>query len=179
MKLKLFTILLSCLLVFPLSNLSSSNDLDECTIEVYNCFGMKLFENKIDELSLLQLETEILNGNFSSLGLKWDFGFASYIISYGKGKVYIPLKNERTFFRFFLRPIIFNYYGGGFTLIKLGANYVWKGKTIGDFGFMTMDQWGMMLGFFGLHVRIRWLVRPETHIFVGSSLMIAGYDKML
>jgi hypothetical protein len=121
------------------------------------------------------------------MGLSFDFGFSNLLFSYGKGDVYVPvardspfLSPERTFlFRFILRPIIFNYHNGGFTAVKFGANYFWKGPVFLDYGYMLGDQIGMMLGFIGVHIRIPWLLRPDTHIFVGANLLTVGYNKFL
>jgi hypothetical protein len=182
MKLKVISLCVGLLLLIPLADMNFANADDEneqATVEVFDSFGNKLSERTVDARELADLERDVMEGDLDFLGINWDFGFSNYIISYGKGKVYIPLSNERTFFRLLLRPIFFNYYDGGFTLVKFGANHVWKGKTIGDYGFMLMEQWGMMWGFFGLHAKISWKMRPETHIFVGGSLLVGGYDRLL
>ena len=111
--------------------------------------------------------------------IKFDFGFNNYLISYGKGKVYIPFSKERSFLRLMLRPIFFNYYEGGFTAVKFGANYFWKGKGIGDYGVMLGRQCGFMLGFYGLHIKIAWKLRADTHLFIGGSILIVGKDRLL
>ena len=121
------------------------------------------------------------------LGISFDFGFSNLLFSYGKGDVYVPiardcafLSPERSFiFRFILRPLFFNYHNGGFTVVKFGANYFWKGPVFMDYGYMIGDQTGMMLGFYGLHIRIPWLLRPDTHILIGGSLMVVGYNKFM
>ncbi|MFO8133607.1 MAG: hypothetical protein R6U10_06745 [Thermoplasmatota archaeon] len=137
------------------------------------------------------VERDIANDNVDSamarLGINFDIGFSNLIFSYGKGEVYVPLARDCALlspengflFRFIFRPIFFNYHSGGVTMVKFGANYFWKGRTVRDFGFMLGDQAGMMLGFYGTHIRIPWLLRPDTHIFVGGNLMTVGYNKFL
>lgn len=133
------------------------------------------------------LATDNMDRAMARLGISFDFGFSNLIFSYGKGEVYVPfardcalLSPENGFlFRFIFRPIFFNYHSGGMTMVKFGANYFWKGKTIRDFGFMLGDQAGMMMGFYGTHVKIPWHLRPDTHIFFGGNLLTVGYNKFL
>lgn len=137
------------------------------------------------------VERDLAKDNIQSaterLGISFDIGFSNLIFSYGKGDVYVPfardcalLSPENGFlFRFVFRPIFFNYHSGGMTMVKFGANYFWKGKTVRDFGFMLGDQAGMMVGFYGTHVKIPWRLRPDTHIFVGGNLLTVGYNKFL
>jgi len=137
------------------------------------------------------VERDIANDDVDSamarLGISFDIGFSNLIFSYGRGDVYVPLARDCALlspengflFRFIFRPIFFNYHSGGMTMVKFGANYFWKGQTFRDFGFMLGDQAGMMLGFYGTHVKIPWLLRPDTHIFVGGNLMTVGYNKFL
>lgn len=137
------------------------------------------------------VERDLANDDVDSamerLGISFDIGFSNLIFSYGKGDVYIPmardcalLSPENGFlFRFVFRPIFFNYHSGGMTMVKFGANYFWKGKTVRDFGFMLGDQAGMMMGFYGTHVKIPWRLRPDTHLFVGGNLLTVGYNKFL
>lgn len=142
-------------------------------VEVFNPFNEKIKEMKISYEEAEKIE----KGDLSALGIKHDFGFSNYIISVGGGKVFIPFSRERSFFRLLLRPILFHY-SKGFTITKFGANYLWKGKNMGDYGLMLGNQFGIMVGFFGLHIKIAWKLREDTHIFVGSSILFIGYDKV-
>jgi len=164
--------------VLFLAPLSMANE-EKATVEIFDSMGNKLMESKMSYDKVKSLEMDILNGDIEKLGIKFDFGFANYIISYGRGKVYIPFSKERSFLRLMLRPIFFNYYDGGFTIVKFGANYLWKGKSIGDYGFMLRKHCGVMFGFYGLHIKIAWHLRPDTHIFIGGNIAMVGYDRLL
>ena len=103
----------------------------------------------------------------------------TYIVSYGRGKVYIPLHRDGSFLRFFLRPIFFQY-EKGITFAKFGANYAWdRCKTFGDYGIMIRSQRGIMIGFVGLHIKIGHKLTPDTHIFIGGSWITVGNDLFL
>lgn len=147
-------------------------------MEVFDTFGNKLMEKEISEKEAKEIEEDLKNGDIEKLCIKFDFIAPTLIVSYGKGKVYIPFHRDRCFLRLFLRPIFFNY-ENGFTIVKFGANYFWKGKSIGDYGCMIRNQFGMMLGFFGLHIKISYKLKPDTHIFIGSAWIIFGWDKFL
>lgn len=171
---KLLSIFLALFFITPLSLAKD----DSVTIAVYDFTGNKIFEKIVSQKEAIKIEKDLLQGRFHELGIKFDFGIGNYIISYGKGKVYIPFSKERSFLRLMLRPIFFNY-EKGITFVKFGANYFWKGKSIGDFGLMLRRQSGMMLGFIGLHVKISHKLKPDTHIFIGNCFFMATWDKIL
>jgi len=171
----IFVAIVTLLLLLPAVPIRGQDEKVE--VEITDFMGNVLLKKEMSTRQAEKLEKEILNGKFSC-GIKFDFGFNNYIISYGKGKVYIPLSKERSFMRLMLRPIIFNY-EKGFTITKFGANYAWKGAKIGDYGTMLGRQSGVMLGFYGIHIRIRHALRPDTHIFVGGSMAIIGWNKLL
>ncbi len=160
-------------------------------IETISPTGIRSHTLMLDADTAAAVERDIANDNMgramARLGISFDIGFSNLIFSYGKGDVYVPmardcalLSPENSFiFRFVLRPIFFNYHSGGMTMVKFGANYFWKGQTVRDFGFMLGDQTGMMMGFYGTHVKIPWRLRPDTHIFVGGNLLTVGYNKFL
>lgn len=178
MKWKLVAVLVCGMFLAPLVHEAMAKE-EMATIEVFDCFGNKIEEREISARKLNTLERDIIQGDLDILGIKHDFGFSNYVVSYGKGEVFIPLCKERSFLRLMLRPIFFNYFDGGLTIVKFGANYAWKGATVGDYGIMFRDQCGMLLGFLGLHIKISWKLRSETHIFVGGSLLAVGYDQFL
>ena len=183
MKGKIMVFVAAALLLMPLMTFVNKTSADEekCTMEIYDVFGNKIEEREVSASLLRSLEERLARGDESvikDMGVKWDFGFSNWIISYGKGKVYIPLSRERSFLRFLLRPIFFEYQKG-FTLVKFGANYAWKGKSVGDYGMMLRNQAGVMVGFVGLHIRIRHPLEPDTHLFIGTTLLLAGRDKIL
>ncbi|HEC82584.1 MAG TPA: hypothetical protein ENI53_01700 [Thermoplasmatales archaeon] len=176
MKKKIVSLFMVALFLIPISLVNAEKD--KATVEIFDFRGNKIMEKEVSYEKAKEIEKEILNGDFGMLGIKFDFGFSNYLISYGRGKVYIPFSKERCFLRFMLRPIFFNY-EKGFTIVKFGANYLWKGKSLGDYGMMFRSQCGMMLGFYGLHIKISWKLRPDTHIFVGGNLLLVGKDKIL
>lgn len=168
-----------------------SPDMVTAEIEHISPLGAQVRTITLNADEAAAVEQDIANDNIDSamarLGINFDFGFSNLIFSYGKGDVYIPmardcglLSPENGFiFRFVFRPIFFNYHAGGITMVKFGANYFWKGQTFRDFGFMLGDQAGMMMGFYGTHIKIPWLLRPDTHIFIGGNLLTVGYNKFL
>ena len=168
----------TCAILLTLMINHSSSEGSTANIEVFDFYGNKKMEREFSLKQLKSLEDGILKGNLDALGIKFDFGFSNYFISYGKGKVFIPISRERCFIRLMLRPIFFNY-EKGFTLVKFGANNIWNGKNFGDYGMLARSQCGLILGFFGLHIKISWQLRPDTHIFVGNCLLMAGGDKVL
>jgi len=178
MRWKIVAMLVCVMFLAPLVHDAVARE-EMAKVEIFDCFGNKIEEREISAKKLDSLERDIARGDLDVLGIKHDFGFSNYVISYGRGEVFIPLYKERSFLRLMLRPIFFNYFDGGFTIVKFGANYVWKGSTIGDYGIMFRDQCGMLLGFIGLHIQISWKLHPETHIFVGGTLLAAGYDRFL
>ena len=149
---------------------------DRVTVEVFDFLTNSCRVQEMTQKEAEALETELFAGDTERLGLKFDVGFTNYVLSYGRGDVFIPLGKERSFFRFVWKPILFNF-EHGVTLVKFGANYEWKGHGIGDFGVMLNKQCGLMAGFFGLHVRIPWQLRPDTHIFMGGTLFMLGYNR--
>ncbi len=165
---KFVVILMFALLILPICYAK-----DSVNVEIFNAVNEKVKEMKISSEDAKKIE----EGDLSPLGIKHDLGFSNYIISFGGGKVFIPFSKERSFLRLMLRPILFHY-SKGITITKFGANYLWKGKSAGDYGLMIGNQFGFMLGFFGLHIKIGWKLREDTHIFVGSSILLAGYDKI-
>ncbi|MBC7080995.1 MAG: hypothetical protein H5T44_01920 [Thermoplasmatales archaeon] len=165
---KFVAILTLALFVLPVSLAENSVD-----VEIFNAVNEKVKEIKISYEDAKRIE----EGDLSPLRIKHDSGFSNYIISCGGGKVFIPFSKERSFLRLMLRPILFHY-SKGITITKFGANYVWKGKSIDDYGLMIGNQFGIMLGFVGLHIKIGWKLREDTHIFVGSSILFIGYDKL-
>lgn len=164
------------LFLIPIS--MANPESEKAIVQVYDFKGDKIIEKEVTYERAKEIEKDILNGDLGMLGIKFDLGFSNYLVSYGRGKVYIPFSKERSFFRLMLRPIFFNY-EKGFTFVKFGANYIWKGKSIGDYGMMLRSQCGMMLGFYGVHIKISWKLRPDTHIFVGGNLLLVGNDKIL
>ncbi len=179
-KIIVFVVAMLLMPAMPFTNKTSADD-GKLTMDVYDFFGNKIEEKEISISLLHSIIQRLANGDedaINDLGIKWDFGFSNWIVSYGKGKVYIPLSRERSFLWILLRPIFFNYQEG-FTFVKFGANYVWKGKSIGDYGLMLRNQAGIMMGFVGLHIRIRHPLQPDIHIFIGSTLLLAGKDKIL
>jgi len=152
-------------------------------VEIYDSFGNKITEKFISEREAQKIEREIMNGNekaiLSLIPKRMDFGVMTYVISYGRGKVYIPMHRAHSFLRFFIRPIFFKY-ERGITFVKFGANYRWdRCKTFGDYGYMVRNQFGVMIGFVGLHIRIPHKLTPDTHIFVGGSFAMLGKDLFL
>jgi len=182
MKGKIMVFVAALLLLMPLlPSVNTSAREEKCTMEIYDFLGNRIGEREISISMLHSIMERLASGDekaLDDLGIKWDFGFSNWIISYGKGKVYIPLSRERSFLWIILRPIFFNYQEG-FTLVKFGANYIWKGKSVGDYGIMLRNQAGCMIGFVGLHIRIRHALEPDTHIFIGSTLLLAGRDRIL
>jgi hypothetical protein len=177
MKGRIVALFAALLFLMPVAMFSNASE-EKAKVEIFDFYGNKIGEKEMSTDEIKSFKKDILDGNFCVAGLKFDFGFGNYIISYGKGKVYIPFSRERSFIRLMLRPIFFHY-EKGFTLVKFGANYIWRGKSIGDYGMMFRNQYGMMLGFLGVHIRIRHKLQPDTHIFVGNALLIAGKDKLL
>ncbi len=166
-------------LFLPIATPANFNtSLTATKIEVFDAFGNKIMEKEVTYEEAEKIQEDLLKGNVTKLGLKFDFIAPTLLISYGRGKVYIPLHRDRTFFRLFLRPVFFNY-EEGFTFVKFGANYIWKGKSLGDYGLMLRNQFGMMLGFFGLHIKIPYKLKPDMHIFIGSAWIMVGWDKFL
>ncbi|MEM1513581.1 MAG: hypothetical protein QXW78_03750 [Candidatus Thermoplasmatota archaeon] len=165
---KITSILILSLFILPTCFAKNSVD-----IEIFNVFNEKVKEMKVSYEDAERIE----KGDLTPLKIKKDFGFSNYIISVGGGKVFIPFSKERSFFRLLLRPILFHY-SKGFTITKFGANYLWKGKCIDDYGLMLGNQFGFMLGFFGLHIKIAWKLKEDTHLFIGSSILFIGYDKI-
>ena len=163
---KITAVLIISMFFVPASLAEKSVD-----VEIFNAINEKVKEVKVSYKDAEKIE----RGDLSPLGIKHDFGFSNYILSFGGGKVFIPFSKERSFLRLILRPILFHY-SKGFTITKFGANYLWKGKSIYDYGIMCGNQFGMMLGFVGLHIKISWKLREDTHIFVGSSIFFIGYD---
>ena len=109
---------------------------------------------------------------------EWGWGIFNYIISYGNGEIYIPLRSDRSFLKIILRPIFFNY-GYGITLTKLGATYIWdKDCTVGNIGLMLGRQRGFMIGFIGLHIRIPHNLVPDSHLFLGAAISINGNNLL-
>lgn len=177
----------------PSSTVREPSHTEKTSIEI-ETLDYTSHEALIKEVSVAEakaIEKDIVEGRIreaiDTLGIRFDFGFSNYVISYGRGDVYVPLSRDRSLlspeksfiFRFVLRPIYFNYYDGGMTFVKFGANHFWKGRSVGDYGFMLGDQCGMMMGFFGTHICIPWKLRPDTHLLVGGCLMIVGYNKFL
>lgn len=153
-------------------------------MEVYDSFGNKIIEKMISSKEESKIESDLSQGKISPaianlLPKTRDFGILTYIVSYGRGKVYIPLHRDGSFLRFFLRPIFFQY-EKGITFAKFGANYAWdRFKTFGDYGVMIRSQRGIMIGFVGLHIKIGHKLTPDTHIFIGGSLITVGNDLFL
>jgi len=171
-------------LMIPYAYVNASRNNVKDSIEIYDSFGNKIMEKKIDEKEAKEIEKELQDGKVSPALLhlipkRMDFGILTYVISYGKGKVYIPFHKDRSFLRFFLRPIFFKY-EKGFTVAKFGANYMWdRCKSFGDYGIMIRNQRGVMIGFIGLHIKIKHKLNPDTHIFIGGSLAMIGNDLFL
>ena len=178
---KLLALFILALFVVPISTFTippSTAKKEQVPVEIFDFTTNKRIKKEMSYEEAEMLENDLMEGNPEKLGIRFDLGFSNYLLSYGNGDVYIPLKKERSFLRFMLRPIIFNY-ERGFTFVKFGANYFWKGQSIGDYGFMVKKQCGIMLGFYGLHIKIDWVLRPDTHIFAGGSLLVTGYNKLL
>ncbi|HHH78012.1 MAG TPA: hypothetical protein ENL18_02215 [Thermoplasmatales archaeon] len=111
-------------------------------------------------------------------GKTWGWGVFNYIISYGRGEIYIPLKSDRSFVRIMLRPILFNY-NAGITVAKFGTNYMWDSmNTVGNVGWMLGRQRGFTVGFVGIHVRIPHALHPDSHLFIGTTLILNGNNLL-
>lgn len=138
---------------------------------------------KMNETLNILKNAAILPENFDShflslLRKEWGWGILNYVISYGKGEIYIPLKSDRSFLRLLLRPIFFKY-NIGFTMTKFGATYIWdRSNVVGNMGFMLGRQRGFMVGFIGLHVRIPHKLNPDSHLFIGAAIMINGNNLL-
>ena len=173
-------LVLSLLMPFMVANAENGKE----KLEIYDSFGNKIMEKTISVDEANKIEKDIANGKIEPFILKLmpkvrDYGILTYIISYGRGKIYIPFHRDRSFLRFFLRPVFFQY-EKGLTIAKFGANYAWdRCKTIGDYGFMIRSQRGILIGFIGLHIRIKHKLTPDAHIFVGGSLITIGNDLFL
>ncbi len=157
------------------------NELEERLTEIFN----ENFEGEIEDvrdevLEILQ-QAKILPEDSDVKQLlptfrkkDWGWGIFNYVISYGRGEIFVPLKLDRSFLRLFLRPIFFNY-NLGFTVAKLGATYIWDSEcTIGNVGLMLGRQRGFMIRFVGIHVRIPHQLIPDSHLFIGATIMING-----
>jgi hypothetical protein len=111
-------------------------------------------------------------------GKTWSWGVFNYIISYGRGEIFIPLKSDRSFMRIMLRPILFNY-NAGITVAKFGTNYMWDGmNAIGNIGWMLGRQRGFTVGFVGIHIRIPHSLHPDSHLFIGTTLILNGNNLL-
>jgi len=182
---KLISLFLVGLLVIPYFTIANASGEPKEKVVVYDSFGNKIMEKMMSASDVEKMEKDLQNGKIDPQLLhllprkRMDFGFLTYVISYGRGKVYIPLHRDRSFLRFFLRPIFFKY-ERGITIAKFGANYVWdRCKTVGDYGFMIRRQRGVMVGFIGLHIKISHKLDPDTHIFIGGSMLMIGNDLFL
>ena len=104
------------------------------------------------------------------------WGILTSIISYGSGKVHIPLKmGDRGSMRPILRPIFWHYPQKGITSVRFGATYSWPGAaTWGYRGWMTGPQSGVMVGFIGIHIKLSHKLRPDNHLLMGRTLSIMG-----
>jgi len=193
---KAIVICIIALLGMPLATIvtpaSADDDTTMMEVETIDFSTGKTIKHEITRAQADELERAAAEGNAEQvlqlLGISFDIGFTNLVFSYGRGNVYVPMaardgafmSPERSFiFRIILRPIFFNYHAGGFTFVKFGANYIWKGPAFLDFGYLLGDQMGMMLGFIGTHIRIPWILRPDTHIFMGGCLMTVGYNKFM
>ncbi|MCD6222260.1 MAG: hypothetical protein J7K12_01055 [Thermoplasmata archaeon] len=181
---KVLAIFVVLSLVVPYMAIANAENEAKEKIEVYDSFGNKIAEKIVTEEKAKEIEQELTEGKADAaimhlLPKRMDFGVLTYVVSYGKGKVYIPLHRDRSFLRLFIRPIFFKY-EKGFTFVKFGANYRWdRCKTFGDYGFMVRKQRGVMIGFIGLHIKIGHKLNPDTHIFVGGSFVMIGNDLLL
>jgi hypothetical protein len=115
---------------------------------------------------------------FSSLFFHREkrWGILTSIISYGSGKVYIPLKiGDRGSMRPLFRPIFWHYPQKGFTSVRFGATYSWPGTTTWGYrGWMAGPQSGVMMGFTGIHIKLSHKLRPDNHLLMGRTLSIKG-----
>lgn len=139
-------------------------------------------ENEMDEAINETLEllsnANILPDISAIFGKEWGWGIFNYVISYGRGEIYIPFKSDRSFLRLLLRPIFFKY-NIGFTMTKFGATYMWDSNgVVGNMGFMLGRQRGFMVGFVGLHIRIPHKLNPDGHLFIGAAIMINGNNLL-
>ncbi len=111
-------------------------------------------------------------------GKTWSWGVFNYIISYGRGETFVPLKSDRSFVRMMFRPIFFNY-NAGITIAKFGTNYMWdSGSTFGNIGWMFGRQRGFTVGFIGIHIRIPHALHPDSHLFIGTTLILNGNNLL-
>ncbi|MEA2054683.1 MAG: hypothetical protein U9O96_06190 [Candidatus Thermoplasmatota archaeon] len=109
---------------------------------------------------------------------EWGWGIFNYVVSYGRGEIYIPLKSDRSFIRMMFRPIFFKY-NLGVTITKFGSNYIWDSKnTMSNMGWMFGRQRGFTVGFVGLHIRVPHKLSPDSHLFIGTSLIINGNNLL-
>jgi len=120
----------------------------------------------------------ILPDRYTLFGKTWGWGVFNYIVSYGRGEIFIPLKSDRSFVRMMLRPIFFNY-NAGITVAKFGTNYVWDSmNTVNNIGWMLGRQRGFTVGFIGVHVRIPHALHPDSHLFIGTTLILNGNNLL-
>ncbi len=120
----------------------------------------------------------ILPEKYTLFGKTWGWGVFNYIISYGRGDIFIPLKSDRSFFRLIFRPIFFRY-NAGVTVAKFGTNYMWDSRnTVGNVGWMLGRQRGFTVGFIGIHIRIPHPLHPDSHLFIGTTLILNGNNLL-
>lgn len=167
----------------------SNEKLNELESQLTNIFNGNIAEEEIDITVNEILETlrsaNILPEDFNLKQVlpvfrkkEWGWGILNYVVSYGRGEIYIPLKSDRSFLRLLLRPIFFKY-NLGFTVTKFGATYMWdSNNVVGNIGFMLGRQRGFMIGFMGLHVRIPHKLKPDSHLFIGGVLIINGNNLL-
>ncbi|MEA2054089.1 MAG: hypothetical protein U9O96_03075 [Candidatus Thermoplasmatota archaeon] len=104
-----------------------------------------------------------------------------HIFIYGHGRVCIPLERSlplgitrQTFIGLLLRPIWWDYNCLSFTVVR-------KGHLVPpriDFWDMWGNQRGFMIGFLGIHISIIRPLIPDTHVFIGRTLMLVNKDLL-
>jgi hypothetical protein len=141
--------------------------------EMANINGLKIFQYLLDRLE------DIIDGYLTP----WTrISIGSHIFSYGHGKAFIPLDidlpmgiTHQTFVGLLLRPVWWDYNLFSYTMVR-------KGKVFPpriDFMDTIGRQQGFMVGFVGLYLRILRPALPDTHLFIGRTLLLVNKDLFL
>ncbi len=105
----------------------------------------------------------------------------SHIFSYGHGKACVPLQSNlplgitrQTYVGLLLRPIWWNYNIFSYTIVRSG--HLMPPRI--DFWDTLGRQSGFMIGFMGIHMSVIRPLVPDTHIFIGRTLLLVNKDLM-
>jgi hypothetical protein len=103
----------------------------------------------------------------------------SHIFSYGHGVACIPFQKSlpfgitrQTYVGMLLRPIWWKYNSFSYTLVR--NEHLIPPRI--DFWDMIGRQSGFMIGFIGIHISIIRPLMPDTHIFIGRTLILVNKD---